>query len=375
MGDRTLLGAAGVSDAWLEGIVRDRLADPAAALLSSRVDEVDYALPAITTGGRWWVSGTAASRGEVTPFRFFVKVVRCWSRSPEFVQVPEDLREMAAADVPWQTEAEVYRSDLADRLPAGLSMVPAYAVLDLDDLSRALWLDAVEPVDLAWDLPTFDAAAHLLGRMAASARVAPLRNVGHTAAGPRTYLRGRLRHAVLPMLRSRVWDHPLVAETFSPELRARLLAVADRVEQVVEELCSFPTHAAHGDACPNNLLGRPDGGFWLIDFGFWSPQPVGFDLAQLLVGGVQTGAIPADRLAEIEATIVPAYTQGLHAEGSSVTEDQVRRAHALQLVVFTGLSTLPFEHLESAITPALVADARGRASIAEHSLDLLDATG
>ena len=31
MGDRTLLGAAGVSDAWLEGIVRDRLADPAAA--------------------------------------------------------------------------------------------------------------------------------------------------------------------------------------------------------------------------------------------------------------------------------------------------------------------------------------------------------
>jgi hypothetical protein len=44
-------------------------------------------------------------------------------------------------------------------------------------------------------------------------------------------------------------------------------------------------------------------------------------------------------------------------------------------MIFTGLSTLPFEFLEQGLTPELQHLASERAAIARHSLDLLDATG
>ena len=39
--------------------------------------------------------------------------MQSWERSPFFQFVPEEFREMAVGGVPWKTEAEVYRSDLA----------------------------------------------------------------------------------------------------------------------------------------------------------------------------------------------------------------------------------------------------------------------
>jgi hypothetical protein len=79
----------------------------------------------------------ATSNGD-RPFRMFVKSVQNWSRSPQFAMVASEIREMAAASVPWRTEASVYRSDLANRLPEGLSMPRALAVIDIDALSSAM---------------------------------------------------------------------------------------------------------------------------------------------------------------------------------------------------------------------------------------------
>jgi aminoglycoside/choline kinase family phosphotransferase len=182
---------------------------------------------------------------------------------------------------------------------------------------------------------------------------------------------------VLPMLRDDdIWRHPVVAGAFDDELRRRLLKAADRAPAYVEELAALPRLASHGDACPNNLLVVPGyDGFVLIDFGFFTLGPVGFDLAQLLVGDVQTGRLPSSCLAAVEAALVPAYVDGLAAEGFTTTVDEVRRAHALQLMVFTGLSTLPFEHLGEPPTPELHAVAAERAAIARFSLDLVDSTG
>ena len=138
----------------------------------------------------------------------------------------------------------------------------------------------------------------------------------------------------------------------------------------------MPMLDAHGDACPNNLMASADAdGFVLIDYGFWGPNPVGFDLAQLLVGDVQVGASERGRrTSSIEAAISEAYVEGLRAEGCDLPIDVVRRAHALQLLIFTGLSTLPFEHLDQEPTPELHQVAAERAAIARFSLDLVDAT-
>ena len=76
----------------------------------------------------------------------------------------------------------------------------------------------------------------------------------------------------------------------------------------------------------------------------------------------------------MEDAIFGSYLDGLRAEGCDIPESVVRRAHALQLLIFTGLSSVPFELLEAEPTPELQQVARQRADIARFSLDLLDST-
>ena len=174
MGTRDELGAADVSDAQLAAMVADLLHEDTVELLDSRVDPVDYHLPAITTGGRWWVSGHAATECSRAPFRFFVKQVQSWERSPFFQAVPEEYREMAVGSVPWRTEADVYRSDLTGRLPDGLTAPRALGVFDLDATSSSIWLEEVPARPATWDRPRYERAAYLLGRLSGSPALAPL---------------------------------------------------------------------------------------------------------------------------------------------------------------------------------------------------------
>jgi len=380
MHDRTVLGTADVSDEQLADFVGRLLhlhPQDELVLLESWAEVAPYDLDALTTAGRFWVRGRAATATDDRPFAFFVKIVQSWSRSPVFALVPEDQRAQALAALPWQVEPAVYRSDLAGALPPGLSMPRVFAVVDLDEASAALWLEAVDCDPSSWDEDRIVRAAHALGRLAGRADV---RRVAGTASrvGQHTvrgYAEGRVAHQVLPALRSDVWAHPLVAASFDAVLRERLLAAAGGLSAAVDELEEAPLAAAHGDACSRNLLVAPDGpGFVLIDFGFFGLAPVGFDLGQLLVGEVQLGDRSADCLPALEARCLPAYADGLRAEGSDVDLEVLRRAHALQLLVFSGLSALPFEHLGAPPTPELHNLARQRAHSAAFILDLVDAT-
>ncbi|MFC5179553.1 phosphotransferase [Nocardioides taihuensis] len=358
MHDRSALGPADVADDVLTGMVADLLGHDAAGVevLESHAVPVDYDLPAITTASRSWVSGTARTPGGDQSFRMFVKHVQCWSRSPEFRSVPEDFREVAASSVPWRTEPLVYRSDLGDRLPDGLRMPRALGVFDLDALSSSLWLEDVRHPAVAWDLDRYTRAARLLGRLAASERVRPLADVGAFTWSIWQYVHGRVAVDVLPRLPS--------LTGLPPDLHARLLAAAERVPTVTEELVSLPRLTSHGDACPNNLLAGGDpGSFVLIDYGFWLPNPLAFDLGQLVAGEWQLGRRHTDPLPVVDEACVAAYTAGLAQEGLTLSVADVRRAHALQLFLFVGLSTaLDDDH------------AADRAELVAFSLDLLEAT-
>jgi hypothetical protein len=375
--DRAIvLGAADVSDEALTAMVGDSLSADGVELVDGHVRVADYDLEALTTAGRYWVRGTARHPGGECSYAFFVKVVQSWTRSPQFQRVPEPLREIAAAGLPWRNEPAVYRSDLADRLPAGLTMPRAHAVVEIDDLSAGLWLQAIDHDPNRWQRPTFARAAYLLGRMAASSRVRPLRSLGSSDV-VRSYGHGRLEHQVLPALRTReLWNHPLVAPAFDAVLRDRLLATADALPQFLQELDGAPLGTAHGDACPRNLLVRPENpnGFVLIDFGFWCEAPLGFDLTQLLVGEIQTGERSAAELAELEAICLPAYHQGLHDEGISISLEALRRSHALLMLLYFGLSAAPLEVLFGLPAPGSADVIQERARAASFVLDLLDAT-
>jgi hypothetical protein len=375
MGTRDELGAADVTDAGLAAMVADLLHEDEAELLDSRVDPVDYEQQTITTGGRWWVSGHASTGCAKVPFRFFVKQVQSWERSPFFQFVPEEYREMAVAGVPWKTEAEVYRSDLAARLPDGLSVPRALGVFDLDATSSSIWLEEVPARVARWDVRRYERAAYLLGRFAGSPALAPLAGLRHIEWTMNTYVTGRLAVQVVPLLMSdEVWQHPLCA-AFDDELRARLRTAATESVALAAEADALPYLLSHGDACPNNLLAaEQDDDFVMIDFGFWGGAPVGFDLSQLLVGDIQIGRRRADGLAELDEAIVTAYVAGLRAEGCDIPEVDVRRGHALCLMIMTGLSTVPFDLFESPITPETQRIAADRATLARHALDLLEST-
>jgi hypothetical protein len=370
------LGLAAPGGPQLAAMVAALLGQVDVELLSVRLDVHPYPFPALTTRERCVVSGTARGRdGGTHPYAFFVKVVQPWARSPLSHHVPEPLRTTLAPLVPWRTEPDLYRSDLRDRLPAGLTVPRAFGVHDLDGESTAIWLELVPGRPASWDLGRHRRAAYLLGRLAASPSVAPLATCvppGRTARG---YADVWLAHNVIPDLRDDgFWRRPLVADAFDADLRARMLAAVDALPHLLDELDSFPTATAHGDACTHNLLGTDDAGFVMIDFGFWGTDPVGFDLGQLLLGEIHRGERTARALPELERACVPAYVDGLRDEGSTVTVEQVRRSHALLLTIYYAIPALPFEHRDAAPTPALHRLHAERAAATRFVLDLLDAT-
>lgn len=150
---RVLLGPADVTDDELAAFVAADLGVRHATVLTSSAKVFPYDRPAITTAGRYLVTGSARTgTGQVRAFALFVKVIHAYQRSPLRFAIPAHLRTQAAALIPWQTEADLYRSDLRDRLPHGLTIPRAAAVRDLDADSAALWLEQVPARQVVWDL-------------------------------------------------------------------------------------------------------------------------------------------------------------------------------------------------------------------------------
>ena len=374
---RALLGPADVEHDELGAFVAAALDVRHATVLTSSARVFPYDRPAITTAGRYLVTGSARTgTGVVRAFSFFVKVIHAYQRSPLRFAVPEHLRAEAAAFIPWRTEADLYRSDLRNRLPGGLTVPRAAAVRDLDADSAALWLEHVPARQVVWDAGRHAQAAFLLGRLAACRAVVPLTTAVHGARTPRIYAGAWLAHIVLPVLTGDdMWAHPLVRDAFDARLRHRLLTVADALPALLDELDDAPAATAHGDACTANLLVADDrDALVMVDLGFCGKAPLGTDLGHLVLGEVQTGERHAADLPGIEAACLPAYVAGVHAEGGTADLAQIRRTHATLMTVFSALPSIPIEHLDDEPTPQLRRLFHARAAIARFVLDLLDDT-
>lgn len=76
----------------------------------------------------------------------------------------------------------------------------------------------------------------------------------------------------------------------------------------------------------------------------------------------------------LDELAVGAYVEGLRDEGCLADLEVVRRAHALQLLLYTGLSSIPLELLGSPVAPGSRRTARERAATARVVLDLVERT-
>ena len=237
--------------------------DPAETeVLDSRADEVDYDLPAITTAGRYWVRGRRGAAAATSAFRLFVKHVQSWSRHPFFQLVPPEHREQAAASVPWRTEAR--RLPLGPRAsdcPRACRMPRALGVFDLDEQSNAVWLEVVPVVDREWDLRPLRARRRVSSaRFATDPRVMETSGeIGHDMT-IHNYLEGRLSPAGAAAAPGRrdSGSTPWSPARSTTSCTAGCSRPPTRRRRTPRSSRGMPHVAAHGDACPNNLL--VDGG-------------------------------------------------------------------------------------------------------------------
>jgi hypothetical protein len=309
------------------------------------------------------------------PWSLFLKVLQHPRHWPRIDQLPQEVRQLFLDIFPWRGELVAWAPGFADRLPAGLRLPHLYHLAELGDDRLAVWMEHVRALDSGWDLARFARAARVLGGLAARRSDPDLLAASEwpAGAGLRHYSRTRVEVSGLPLLdQDEVWAHPLVAGAVDARLRSDLRALGGRVPELLDRLDALPQALPHGDASPQNLLVPADAPdtFVAIDVSFQTPQAVGFDLGQLLVGLVHAGQVPAAALAEVHPALVPAFTDGLRADGGRAGADEVAFAYVASLVVRAGFTSLPFERLGEPPTPALAATFRQAAALTRFIVDL-----
>jgi len=342
------------------------------------VEPVDYQVGSWATAELSRVRGLAVAGAESVPWSVFVKTLR----SPRWLQLPDMLpavprqqvQAMAAADRTWRHEADLYRAELDDVLPAGMRLPARYRIHEPNEDRIVEWLEDVPTVDVRWDRARFERAARLLGRLAVRLTRAASRLPGSVTRVPGDVLRLQFlerRLFSLPALAGdAIWTHPLISA--DPTLRADLHRLADRVPALLDTLDRLPQTFGHGDASPQNLLvpaADPDT-FVAIDWSLLGPAAVGYDLGQLLIGLAHAGQLDVDVLAGVHDTVLPAYVDGLADEGMPVDRDVVRFGFHAALVVRSAFSALPLDRLAGPPTshdPAVVGH---RVRLTRHLVDL-----
>jgi hypothetical protein len=330
------------------------------------VDPIAHEIGAIATGGLYRVSGQAVTDAGVLPWSMFVKRLHSARMWPLIDVIPEPLREHWITEFPWRVEIDYYRSRVADLLPTGLRLPAVYDIVEHDPDRATIWMEDVAADDGEWSIKRFAQAAHGLGVLAGR-RPIDTDVVFGFAPGNRE-IGGALRHFAFGRVQrgfgahladERIWATPALAEQLSSsgaaDLRDVLASCLTQLPDWLDAMDALPQTYHHGDASPQNLLvpvDAPDT-FVLIDPGFNTPQCVGFDLGQLLIGLVHLDRLDPDRLAEIYAAIVPAYVDGLLSTDFAATAADVAEGARLALLVRGLFTALPLEQLEQPDAAAL----------------------
>jgi Phosphotransferase enzyme family len=328
-----------------------------------RVSPVDYQWGSVGTAGLWRVDVLDAAGTAV--YAYFVKLLRHTRLWPGLKYLPDDASRAEFTDFfPWRAELDMHQNGIGRVLPDGMRTPVLHHVKYAGADYTGLWWEFVPQRSGPWQSADYRRAAYLLGRLAARRRegapvnhtlpeVARIPHPGGSAL--RYFASGRVLRGALPALRDEsLWRHPVVAaavqRTGDVGLAGELGALGDRLPQILDLLDTLPQTYAHGDASPQNLLlpvSEPDT-VVVIDWGFGTLLPVGFDLGQLLAGLAQAGLADSAELEAIDPVIFEGYLAGLSDEDYCVEPDVVRTGYLGSLTARSALCTLPLELLTNA---------------------------
>lgn len=337
----TLLGAGPLAeetctDALVAGLVADALG---IAVQEAQLEVVAYPFGSPATAALLRLVGT---REDGAPWSLFCKVLQSPRHWPLLDQLPPPARRQFVEEFPWRCELELWDPLVQATLPPGLRAPRLHRVVELGDDRVAVWMEDVQEAPPSSDPGQFDRAAYLLGRW--NARSTAPEVLSACVHPPGYALRMYAEQAVPlrglgPLRDDGLWSHPWLARHAG--LRGDLLALGERIPELLDRLDTLPQTMPHGDASPQNLLvpaDEPDT-LVVIDISFRSPHALGFDLGQLLVGLTHAGLVPAAMLPEVAARILPAYLAGLRDDGIEGLDEEVGYAFAAVALLRSGFDS------------------------------------
>lgn len=309
------------------------------------LETVPYAFGSPATGGLHRLRG----RGPAGPVSAFCKVLHHVRHWPGLAMMPRAVAQQFGAEFPWRSELDLWSPLVQRSLPDGLRSPRLLQLVDLGDDRVAVWQEDVEADSTPWQPQDFAAAAALLGRW--NARCTGPELLGSVPYPPGFALRMYVERSVpvrglAPLADDDLWSHPWLRG--HADLRADLRALGAAIPAMLDRLDRLSQALPHGDASPQNLLRPLQGGDLVaIDLSFRSPHALGFDLGQLLVGLVHAGEMPASHLPEVASAVVPAYLEGVRAEGVDAPEDEIRDGFATSALLRSGFDGLRHDLLGS----------------------------
>jgi hypothetical protein len=111
------------------------------------------------------------------------------------------------------------------------------------------------------------------------------------------------------------WAQPLVARHFDADLRAGLVRLRHRRDELLALMAALPRAICHLDVWPSNLVRRPGGDVVFLDWAFAGDGALGEDVSNLVPDSVFDLLLPHTRLRELAGACESAYLSGLRAGG------------------------------------------------------------
>jgi hypothetical protein len=360
--DEDVLALASITDAQLAEVAS--AAGVPVARPQATLTPIAYDAGSPATAGLWRADVRSQGQSGPPACMFFVKLMRDVRLWPGLRFFPDEAsRADFAAYYPWHFELDIHLAGIDSVMPAGMRTPVLYHAKSVDTDHKALWWEFIIERSDPWQLGDYRRAARLLGQLAARRREGAeinkaLPDIARTAhsggSALRYYASRRVQEGFLPALEAeQVWSDPVMQAALDrvadPALPSELVSLGAQLPLILDMLDALPKTYAHGDASPQNLLlpaNEPDT-VVVIDWGFGTLLPIGFDLGQLLVGLAGAGQCDPSELAAIDAEIFPAYLEGLVAEDYKVEASQVRAGYIGGLAARSALCALPLEQLGS----------------------------
>ena len=269
---------------------------------------------AVNPGGLWCFSGNGQDQHGVKPWSVVLKLLK----NPGEHTEPSHLWY-------WKREYLAHESGLLSGLPRYVAQARSYGTNE-DSLGAWLWMELLtDATEGSWGLDEYEFAAHQLGRFNAACLMGPPMP---------TYSWFATNHVetwLSVFLNDTVWTQAIVEQVFTPQTRARVMALVQDKDNFQLTLQQLPQVFSHLDYKRSNLFLRRTSAtekeVVAVDWGDCGIAALGADLTRLVGASTFFCDWDAAKLADLDAIAFAAYISGLQEIGWDGDPDVVRLAY------------------------------------------------